>query len=893
MINDSINRFLGVICYPFTSLDFFYEDKLRDYIAFRNKRKLGINEDNAKEEAGRKKSIKDDVIQYVGRNSNIYSYDEISLYCEQCFFYQEAESNHEFYVQLFENFASSFISQRNGKIVFKYWQNEKDKELLGGFGGNNKIYLFHSLMRHIPLDFIVMVYMNRSSGEENIYSLDGYYGNIEVADQLLSKVLQKGVAENHLHSGVSRTFLSIWDKLMEYATKGDAYLKLILPMGNKTLITMDELNFYVNVCRLIRICIALEIENHHKALEKSESEELFTFLKQFRSGKTLKEFYEKRFKEKTEEIAGYMQTLWETVLEQVTWNEKRDCNMIRTIFGVGSQIKTYDEIIFLYKAMRHYLSPEKDEKEKMINDLILQYLRVRNFIFHMSIQQKTIKGLDYFQVEKYSWNSKLNQAKNENFWEQAIRAQFQNTDLMKVEFRLSLQSELSSLKNNVREFLKAYLHILQSEYCIQNKDQTFTVTRSFPKVGLVFHLLKRYDDTIPEKCIAQGNTDSSKLQYGSLQEDYLVKIQNLLTLRKENPALTRYLVGIDAASLENSTPIWTFVPIFEKARDSTVEPIGVSAYSGCSSQSLGFTFHAGEDFRHILSGLRRMDEVVTNLKFHAGDRIGHGTAIGVNARQWKLSNPIVVMPRIELLDNYLWAYHILSHNYTKFEAPILAYMEELIYKTAKAIYGTTQGLTTSVLIDGYLDNFNIDTVSNLCENAMASSFCEEQKENKIIWDSRKLTFARHCRCYVSKMYYPVSYEVTEEDIRIIEELQGVLQKKLSRQGIVIEINPSSNLVIGDIDKVTENQIYKISHIEQGKDNILSCINSDDPTVFNTNVSNELAFIYYGMLEQGVGKETAIAWIEKLRKNGIEASFLQNNQTDQKIYQDLEKLLESL
>lgn len=33
------------------------------------------------------------------------------------------------------------------------------------------------------------------------------------------------------------------------------------------------------------------------------------------------------------------------------------------------------------------------------------------------------------------------------------------------------------------------------------------------------------------------------------------------------------------------------------------------------TQSLGFTFHPGEDFRHILSGLRRVDEAVEHLIF--------------------------------------------------------------------------------------------------------------------------------------------------------------------------------------------------------------------------------------------------------------------------------------
>ena len=33
MINDSINRFLGVLCYPFVSMEIFQEDFISKYIA--------------------------------------------------------------------------------------------------------------------------------------------------------------------------------------------------------------------------------------------------------------------------------------------------------------------------------------------------------------------------------------------------------------------------------------------------------------------------------------------------------------------------------------------------------------------------------------------------------------------------------------------------------------------------------------------------------------------------------------------------------------------------------------------------------------------------------------------------------------------------------------------
>ena len=134
--------------------------------------------------------------------------------------------------------------------------------------------------------------------------------------------------------------------------------------------------------------------------------------------------------------------------------------------------------------------------------------------------------------------------------------------------------------------------------------------------------------------------------------------------------------------------------------------------------------------------------------------------------------------------------------------------------------------------------------------------------------------------------------MTKQDIQITETLQKVLRQKLSRKGIVVEVNPSSNMAIGEVDKITDHQIYKLN-TPAGEDNVMVCVNSDDPTVFHTNVSNELAYIYYGMLYNGVNRETALAWVDKVRECGIKSSFLQGDDTDQQVYDKLEELLEAL
>lgn len=182
-----------------------------------------------------------------------------------------------------------------------------------------------------------------------------------------------------------------------------------------------------------------------------------------------------------------------------------------------------------------------------------------------------------------------------------------------------------------------------------------------------------------------------------------------------------------------------------------------------------------------------------------------------------------------------------------------------------------------------------------CKDAKDAGFCEEVRGGRceeILWNGQKIAYSRHCRKFLTEMERPINYVVTEQDIRITEMLQKLLREKLSRNGIVIEVNPSSNVAIGEVDKITDNQIYHLNR-PGGEGNVMVCINSDDPTVFHTNVSNELAYIYYGMLYNGVSRETALEWIDKIRVCGLKSSFLQQDDTDQQVYKELKKIIEAL
>jgi hypothetical protein len=165
-------------------------------------------------------------------------------------------------------------------------------------------------------------------------------------------------------------------------------------------------------------------------------------------------------------------------------------------------------------------------------------------------------------------------------------------------------------------------------------------------------------------------------------------------LSTPNP-VTPFIVGIDAASLELAAPPEVFAPAFRFLREypiemrrryTTKETFG--KYEEISSlvknRRLGMTYHVGEDFRHILSGLRAIHEVIEFLKPHPGDRLGHAIALGLSPEVWAAQAGYqAVIHMQEWLDNLVWVHHLLGpgHNLIGELA-----VEDLIQRYSRKIY---------------------------------------------------------------------------------------------------------------------------------------------------------------------------------------------------------------
>ena len=385
-----------------------------------------------------------------------------------------------------------------------------------------------------------------------------------------------------------------------------------------------------------------------------------------------------------------------------------------------------------------------------------------------------------------------------------------------------------------------------------------------PTLKLIAHFIKRDDDK--KDPYIRHKSQRSKLYKDS---------QALGSLVKDKYHLMNDFVGVDAASSEFDAPPEIFAPTFRYMRHCDVQHI---------------TFHAGEDFYHILSGLRAIYEAVEFLELGCGDRIGHGTAMGVSARVWESAvGKDIYISQGEYLDNLIYVYHFaIKQKWTELSNKLHS-LESKIQELNHEIYRVSFPIMT--IIDAWLLRKYCPTMlfSDSLEDAIVcNTYCEKEWEladKKVPCKMRK----KDKPLSLLKMYhyngaekndvcnYRERYDkvIKVEIFEVInaEEIE-LLQKKmlelLHTKEIVIETLPTSNIRIGFHRNFDTYHLWNwIKWQREGCAIPPIVLGTDDAGIFATNIYNEYANIYCHMVHTKKWSHSeAVNIIEQIDKNGI-------------------------
>lgn len=402
---------------------------------------------------------------------------------------------------------------------------------------------------------------------------------------------------------------------------------------------------------------------------------------------------------------------------------------------------------------------------------------------------------------------------------------------------------------------------------------------ALPQLKLIAHFIKapdrKPDDEIRHKQLRYKIWNQAKV----------------LSLMKKNHSLyIRNVIGVDAASSEFDTPPEVFAPAFRMLRRNGFNH---------------FTFHAGEDFFHILGGLRAIYEAVHFNDLRCGDRIGHATAAGLDVKIWKQNiGKKMLIRQGEYLDDLLFAYHLII---TRLNEPKflqlkskIPFLTNAIQEYSNLIYESYYPLKTledAWLLRKYcpliLKNIMLSETEawsrfvndNTYLNAQESStfdhgeWCEMWREAIPLTRTNDAValYLNYHRKYFRERYEKI-INIDIESIFSLEEitlLQLVLLEWLHEKEIVIETLPTSNVRIGHHASFDTYHLWNwIRWEEEGHRIPPIVVGTDDAGIFATNIYNEFANIYCLLTHcHNLSHSKAMTVIAQLEKNASIYKFI--------------------
>ncbi len=913
---------LKICTYPFNS---YYSFKNTDYL------KQFFYEDEIKKEKILK-SVFDEIregfyttkLDSLKSISNIY-WKEIKNYK---YIKREKTSEYtpeDYYYDICEMLSNKYFDLKNGQLLVDGINKTCDKELEVGDNYNHKFQWY--LLKHMmDMDTLIGAFLvsNRFTHKEDMSLWDS---PIFTTDTLLETMLDKGVAELHMHVGATKRFSSIWTWMMndigtkEAKGKTDAVLKKIVISTCEGQIVLEH---YIKAAKIMRLIMGkylmafkdTEFKNFISDLKKDTHSEdsIYELFEKFKDGERLDKntIYYKNLMDK-------LRKYFELTYEPLNRNCKDNNQYLNNVM-LGEDILTYvfddfyrynDEyknIIKLYN-FEGTLLPEKVfifKSMKYINDCRIggkniidfekcfwQYIKVKNMVYKYIVQQHTGgKGLDIF-TGIYKRQSSI---KISNFMEEALYSQIKNQNIKKLEIRMGIQQDEEKFKLLLIKILEVYRNFLDTEKSVDN----------IPLLGIVFHFNKKEDVVSKGKCIYHymDDKDLAKVYFGKIENDYLEQAKLIAKIRREFKGIDNYIVGIDAASKENATEPFVFKKAYEELRKN--ENIGNGYSRGGFVKQIGYTFHVGEEYRDIVSGLRHIDEVIELLNFKAGDRLGHAIVLGIDMYKWSEINPVVYINAQEYLDNLLWEWGLYIENEEYKNIENINFLENKILDAVEYIFGFSDSIRVRDLYKSYryklerkcdFDNPKDKECKLKCYTKRKYHETENKIEDidtdEIQWTPKLICNAINCEYFLKDMKKTVTININRDTIEKYIKLQKYMKDKVNKKGIIVETNPTSNLLIGDFTTFKDYHITNLSSPK--KEDVIITINTDDPVIFNTRINNEYALIYDILMKEGKysGKEV-INWLDKVRDNGIQYSFIKDRKlTKEEIKEELQEIINKL
>lgn len=826
--------------------------------------------------------------------------------CNKLFGFFREIDNREYlisvlYLKNLSRIARSLLTFRDGRIAIRMWTNKKDstgeKDIFSGQDVYNKIEIWNLLSRMMPLDILIAVFLTENELDEEYY-LYRQNGMIFLGDNILETLLRRGIAETHLHFNAGMQYQYIWQEYMN-------------------LFRWQEVN-------------SLNIPFHIIAFrtifaEYLEHQEGYRCLREFLNGNFSKVLeisglFDELARGDTSLNSEYTETSYSELYRRWKNVELQDHNFLMgTLYARYKSLHTYEEMIFLFKSAKYFRDKKINAEYVFELRLFMQYLRSKNFVFKDILQSVPIYGLEYFQMHYSTMrrNERAIRLEKHEICKILLHSIHQNVFLKKYEIRvgipeLGVKVKTEYNKQELKRKILREIYLVLKEY---KKILEEYQEEQVPNLGIIFSFFKTdsVDNRIGDMCwlqYSETGTKSWNMDHITLKQkrmkDSAVALEEL---RGEIDFLDKYVVGIDTASVENKAEPWIFAPVYLAIRRQIItKPIRQEKNRYSRINNIGLTYHVGEEFRHILSGFRHIYETISFMGFKAGDRIGHGIALGEDIERWVDRHETIVIPIEEWLENLVWLWGTSISG--ELNVNIFAeQLKEKIQILASEIYGNDTNLTPDILYEAYLEKFHLlheksfEMMKQYCQRDMLEEdgehFCKYYKgrsNEEHRWTTEKLVCAYFCPVYYRRMQQPIMVHVERENLSLYLKIQEELLRIVAQKGIFVEVNPTSNTAIGENRELFMHHIMNLNNhglVNEHAHEVMVTINSDDPLIFSTNCENELGYMYHALFSKGYSRERVIEWIDKIRQYGVDSSFVREIRPRNTLLNEIGQILQQI
>ncbi len=527
----------------------------------------------------------------------------------------------------------------------------------------------------------------------------------------------------------------------------------------------------------------------------------------------------------------------------------RELDPLARYFAPGTS-DTLAEAHFQTTAMQHlrYVGAQVAGR---FATLFWQYLRVRVRVFRYLTLDAGTTGLEWFS-QAYGRISALRGPLEHLQAVAMMELQSKGVRLDAIEFRTSPEAERTKVISQIRSVATAGLVRAASQ-------------DGCPEVGLTLHFIKKSHDGSRY----HGDPASAGLpsRYGRWVRAALLRAFAVEAALRAYPQLLLICNSLDIAGRELSMPTWPTLFPLRYLRDASRGPARwLSAHRPTwRVHELRLTYHAGEDFRRLSEGLRRVHEVMRYGPLRPGDRLGHGLALFVPPERWAEQNPRTYQPVDGRLDDLLWELERYRTGDFSAEAERLAYVEAQARLLLRRVY--QQDVPVHEAIRARHHRHQPERLHRLGYPAMLA--VPQNYLGRYLSDRRVFLRGRES----------VEVETTAAEVRMLEAAQRWLRSSLAVREVTVEANPSSNQLISDLDCVDDHPA--LAHSPDAGCSPLCSINTDDPLTFATSLADEYAHVYFSFLRSGLSTMEALTRIEDLRTTGLRSRFTYRAASDRR------------